>query len=261
MMDLKLTGKYALVTGGSHGIGLAIALGLAEEGCNIAICSRSKDRLSSAKDVIKSKGVDCLSIVADVLIPSDIEFVMKSIEKEWGTIHILINNVGGGGRWGTDSIETTPEEVWTQVYDKNMFATLRFTKLAIPHMRAQKWGRVVTVTSTLGRQAGGRPWFNVAKNAQTCLMKNLSQDKCFARDGITFNSIAPGCIMIPNTGWEIEAKKDPKAFKLLVDREFPLGRFGTPEEVAFTAVMLCSEQATLITGASIAVDGGESKCI
>jgi 3-oxoacyl-[acyl-carrier protein] reductase len=260
-MDLRLKGKYALVTGGSHGIGLAVALGLAEEGCNVAICSRSLERLAAARDAITKKGVLCLALSADVLIPADIEQVIESINRAWGTLHIVVNNVGGGGRWGTDSIETTPEEVWQEVYDKNMMSAVRFTRQAIPYMRKQKWGRIVTVTSTLGRQAGGRPWFNVAKHAQTCLMKNLSQVKELARDGITFNSVAPGCIMIPETGWAAEAARDPEAFKRLLEEDFPLGRFGSPDEVAFAVVMLCSEQASLITGAAVAVDGGESKCL
>ncbi|MFA6310340.1 MAG: SDR family oxidoreductase [Sterolibacterium sp.] len=260
-MNLGLEGKYALVTGGSHGIGLAVALALAEEGCHVAICSRSHERLAAARKAIVKKNVQCLDVSADVLIPADIERVMELIVKAWGTLHIVVNNVGGGGRWGTDSIETTPDEVWHQVYDKNTMAAIRFTRLAIPYMRAQKWGRIVTVTSTLGRQAGGRPWFNVAKHAQTCLMKNLSQNKELARDGITFNSVAPGCVMIPDTGWADEAKRDPEAFKRLLDEDFPLGRFGSPDEVAFAVVMLCSVQASLITGAAVAADGGESKSL
>jgi 3-oxoacyl-[acyl-carrier protein] reductase len=127
-------------------------------------------------------------------------------------------------------------------------------------MRKQKWGRVVTVTSTLGKEAGGRPWFNMAKAAETALMKNLALNHRLVRDGITFNSVAPGAIMIPDTGWEHELKKDPDAFNVMVKDRYPLGRLGTPKEVADVICFVCSEKASLLNGAAILVDGGESKC-
>ncbi len=125
-------------------------------------------------------------------------------------------------------------------------------------MASNKWGRIVTITSTLGRSGGGRPWFNVAKTAQTALMKNLARNRNFVRQGITFNSVAPGCIAIQNTGWHDEELKDPESFKSMLDADFPLGRLGTPEEVADVVTFLCSVKASLVNGASILVDGGES---
>ncbi len=97
-MDLKLKGKYALVTGGTHGIGKNIALALAEEGCNVAVCSRNKRRVKNTVLELKAKGVDCIGITADIMIESNIKNAMKKVIDKWGTIHILINNVGGGGR-------------------------------------------------------------------------------------------------------------------------------------------------------------------
>jgi 3-oxoacyl-[acyl-carrier protein] reductase len=125
-------------------------------------------------------------------------------------------------------------------------------------MRRQRWGRVVTITSVLGIEAGGKPWFNVAKAAQTTLMKNLSRNKALVRSGITFNSVAPGAIMIPDTGWEKELQRDPAEFEKLLDQSFPLGRLGTPEEVADVVAFICSDRARLVNGAAIVVDGGES---
>src|SRR5207237_7245998 len=156
-------------------------------------------------------------------------------------------------------VEDTDDDVWMDVYNKNAVAATRFTMRAIPYMRAQKWGRVVTITSCFGREGGGRPWFNMAKTAQTSLMKNLALRHDLARDGITFNSVAPGGIMIPDTGWEVEREKDPAAFASMVDRDYPLGRLGTPDEVAYVVAMVCSTHATLLTGAAIAVDGGETR--
>jgi len=256
-MDLGLKGKYALVTGGTHGIGRSIALALADEGCNVAVCSRTKSRIDETLNELNSRGVESIGIEADVLSREDIERVAKEVIDKWGTLHILINNVGGGGRWGKEDVQDTEEKVWQEVYDKNFTAAMRFTKLFLPHMRKQKWGRVITVTSLYGREAGGRPWFNIAKVAQTTLMKNLSLKKELVRDGVTFNSVAPGSIMIPDTGWEEEKNKNPEEFKKMTDEKFPLGRLGTPEEVASVVVFICSEKAGLVNGASIAVDGSE----
>lgn len=257
-MVMGLANKYALVTGGSHGIGLSIALALAEEGCNVAICARESKQLKKVVGELKQKGVDAFGIRADVMSSIDIESVIKKIIDRWKTIHILINNVGGGGRWGTQVIEETDEKVWVEVYNKNALAAVRFTNKVIPYMRKNKWGRVVTIASRYGREGGSRPWFNMAKSAEISLMKTLALTHYLVRDGITFNSVAPGTIMIPDTGWEKEKKKNPKAFKKMVDENFPLGRLGTPEEVANIVVFLCSEKASYINGACIAVDGGES---
>lgn len=258
-MDFGLTGKYALVTGGSHGIGRSTALALAEEGCNVSICARNKERVENTVKEIKDRGVQAIGVSADVTIAEDIDRVMKTVIDSWGTIHILINNVGGGGRWGNENVEETPEQVWLDVYNKNALAAIRFTMQVIPLMRKQKWGRVVTIASIYGREGGGRPWFNMAKSAEISLMKTLAMYPNFARDGITFNSVAPGAVMIPDTGWEDEQKNDPIAFEKMVDQDFVLGRLGAPEEVANVVVFLCSEKASLVNGASVVVDGGQSK--
>jgi len=258
-VDLGLQGKYALVTGGSHGIGLAIASSLAEEGCHIAICSRSRERLFKAENFLKRKGVEVLSFVADVLNTSDIEKTVSGILKKWGTLHILVNNVGGGGRWGNESVEETSDKVWSDVYNKNAGAALQFTRLILPAMRRQKWGRIVTISSICGLEATGRPWYVVAKSAEISLMKSLAVRSELVRDGITFNSIAPGTVMIPNTGWEEKMEEDPKGHRAMLDKQFPLGRMGTPEEIANAVVFVCSQKASFINGSCIAVDGGERK--
>lgn len=258
-MDLGLTNKFALITGGSHGIGLSTAQALADEGCNVAICARSDDGLTEAVSDLKARRVDALGIQADVLVPADIERVINSVIDAWGTVHILVNNVGGGGRWGSPVVEETPEQVWTDVYAKNAMAAVRFTKLVIPYMRKQSWGRVVTVASIFGREGGGRPWFNMAKSAEISLMKSLAMTHDLVRDGITFNTVAPGNIYIPGTGAEHEKLEDEDAFARRLDTEFPLGRMGTSEEVANVIAFICSDKAGLLNGASIPVDGGESR--
>ena len=257
-MDLGLGGKVALVTGGSHGIGRSIALALAREGCNLAIAARGRENLAATAAELKARGVRTCEIASDLTRREDVDRAFTTTVDEFGRLDILINNVGGGGRWGPDDVEKAGEDVWLDVYNKNAIAATRLTMKAIPVMRERRWGRVVTITSVLGLEAGGRPWFNVAKAAQTALMKNLSRNKALVRDGITFNSVAPGAIMIPGTGWEDEMKRDPEAFAKLLDQSFPLGRLGTPEEVAEVVVFVCSDRAGLVNGAAITVDGGES---
>jgi len=257
-MDLNIKNKYALVTGGSHGIGRSIALSLAGEGCNVAICARNKDRIEKVVSEIKTKGVDAIGVSADVLVAKDIDCVVKETINAWGTVHILINNAGGGGRWGDELPEETKEEVWSEVYNKNAVVATRFTMKLIPFMRKQKWGRVVTIASIYGFEGGGRPWFTMAKSSQIALMKTLAMKQHLTCNKITFNSVAPGGILIEDTGWDQLSKENPKEYERIT-KGTPLGRLGLPEEVADLVVFLCSENASLINGTCISVDGGESR--
>lgn len=258
-MDLGISGKFALVTGGSHGIGRSVALSLAGEGCNVAICARGKQRLEKVEEEIKVKGVNTIGICADTTNLLDTRRVMEVIQKQWGRLHILINNVGGGGSWGNTDIDKNPENIWRGVYDKNATTMVRFTMLALPIMRKERWGRVVTVSSIYGHEAGGgHPWYNMAKAAQISFMKNLSIDRALVKDGITFNTVAPGFIMIPDTGLHKKREENPGEFNKFVLEHCPLERLGLPEEVASVVTFLCSDNARLVNGALIAVDGGQS---
>jgi 3-oxoacyl-[acyl-carrier protein] reductase len=196
-------------------------------------------------------------VQADVLKAADIQRVTGAIDGAWGGVDILVNNVGGGGRWGSEDPAETPESVWHEVYQKNAGAAVAFTRWAIAPMRRKKWGRIVTISSIYGREGGGRPWFVAAKAAQIAMNKALAVTPALAREGITVNTVAPGSIMIPGTGWAEERDRDPAAFDARVVRDFPLGRLGTAAEVAAVVVFLCSQQAAYVNGACVAVDGGE----
>lgn len=257
-MDFGLKGKRALITGGSHGIGLATTRALLKKGCDVIVCSRNPTSVQGKLQHFWADEGEPFYLICDVLQTGGIERAMKAIEQEFDSFHILINNVGGGGRWGTEQPEESDADVWADVYLKNAGAAIKFTILALSMMRRQNWGRVVTVASLHGREGGGRPWFAMAKSAEIALMKSLAGMKDLARANITFNSVAPGPIMIPDTGWAEMEREQPEAFKEYVDG-LPLGRLGTPVEVASVITFLCSERASLINGACIAIDGGQGR--
>lgn len=260
-MDLGLKGKVAVISGGTHGIGRAIALALVDQGCRVAVFSRTQERVDETLALVKKRGGEALGFKADATSKEDISRVVREVTARWNTVHILVNNVGGGGSWGKEEVEVTDEAVWQEVYEKNAMAAVRLTMRVIPFMRKQKWGRVVTITSIFGREAGGRPWFTMAKAAQSAMMKTLAKKAYLVQDGITFNSVAPGAVMIPDTGWAKMAKERPQELEDFIGRELPLGRLGTPEEIADIVTFVCSTQAAYLNGASIPVDGGQSKSI
>ena len=126
-------------------------------------------------------------------------------------------------------------------------------------MLEQKWGRVITISSIYGHEAGGSPWYSMAKAAQIAFMKSLSVDPGLVGSGITFNSVAPGFILVPERGLDKKAKENPEEFQKFISHHCPQGRMGLPTEVADVVAFICSERATLINGACIAVDGGQSR--
>lgn len=258
-MDSDDTTRNAVVTGGTHGIGLAIAKMLVLSGHNVSVCSRTQERVDAACEELRAVSKNVVHAgLADAVDLGTIESYCKSVNQTFGGVDILINNVGGGGRWGNASVLKTESQIWDEVYRKNAGAAIAFTTSFLPHMVEQKWGRVVTVASVVARQAVGRPWYIVAKSAELALMKSLARSTELVRANITFNSVSPGAIRIPGTGWDEEERKDRHAFDRFVDQTFPMGRLGTPEEVANVVGFLCSTSASLVNGANIVVDGGES---
>ena len=220
-MDLRIEGKTALVTGGSHGIGLATALALAREGCGVHIASRTHERLMRAAVQFRYLPGGCSTHEFDALDPASVDHLVAEI-KDAGGVDILVNNVGGGGRWGTTPLDT-PMETWDQVYQKNARAAVAFTRALLPTMLERGWGRVVTIASIHGREAGSNPWFMGAKAAEIALMKGLAMNHDLSRGHVTFNTVAPGFIFIEG--------KDPEPSQELLE-EIPAGVLGRPEDVA-----------------------------
>lgn len=253
-MDLGLRGKVAIVTGGSRGIGRAIALALADEGCAVAISARGREGLDRTVEEIRGLGVPALGVVGDMTRVADVERLFGEAVARLGGVDVLVNNVGGsrGGR-----LQDSSDEDFIEAHTANFMAAVRASRLAVPEMRKRGGGRIITISSIWGREAGGTAPYNAAKAAEISLSKSLAKE--LAMDGILVNTVAPGSILFPGGGWERRRNADPGEMADFVKREMPLGRFGRPEEVAAVVVFLASERASLVTGACIPVDGCQTR--
>ncbi len=240
----------AAVTGGSRGLGYAIAESLVAEGCRVAICARDQALLDAAASTL---GHDVFAERADVVIAGEVEAFIEAAASHFGALDILVHNAGGGGGAGLES----PDAEFTQTLEVNALAGLRAARAAVPFMRRQHRGRIIFIASVWGRESGGRTGYNMAKAAEISLAKSLSRE--LAKDNILVNSVAPGSLMFPGGSWERRKRADPEGMAAYVKSEMPLGRFGTPKEVAAVVTFLASDRASLVTGASWSVDGGMSR--
>jgi 3-oxoacyl-[acyl-carrier protein] reductase len=253
-MDLGLKGKVVMLTGASRGLGRAMALALAAEGVRVSICARGADVLAQAAAELRSAGADVLADGADVNDAAAMEAWTAATVKEFGGVDILINNAGGA-KVGT--LKQLDDEGWRQAFDLNFFSAVRLARLCAPEMQKRGGGSIINISSIYGREAGGPLSYNSSKAAMISLTKGLARE--LAPQGVRVNAIAPGSIIYPGGAWEGLFKANPAFEKDFVSHEFPAGRLGRPDEVAYAVVMLASPRASWITGACIPVDGAQGR--
>jgi 3-oxoacyl-[acyl-carrier protein] reductase len=253
-MDLGLTGKVALVTGGSRGIGRAIVGRLAAEGCAVAICGRSSETLESALAELRQGGTTAHGVVADVTAPGEVERFVEESAAALGGMDLLVANVGGSA--GGSLQESTAQD-WVQTFELNLFHAVRAIRAAVPYFERRGGGSVVTIASISGSKPAPRAQYGAAKAGEIFLSSALALELGPKR--IRVNTVSPGSIMFPGGGWAARRQREPEPFAAFEEREFPWGRLGTPEEVADVVAFILSERASWVNGANIAVDGAQGR--
>jgi NAD(P)-dependent dehydrogenase (short-subunit alcohol dehydrogenase family) len=261
-MHLNLQNRVALITGGSKGIGLAMARHLGGAGARLVICARHEQTLSEARTALESAELDVLSVVADVSVPQDIEALVAAAHAHFGRIDMLVNNAVSSSQNAFDALS---DEEWRHHIDVKLMGYIRCARAVLPHMKAQGWGRIVNVAGITARDVSAYRMTNGVVNAGvTNFTKHLAEQ--VGAFGVTVNAIHPGYTWTPRLESALEKWAALEGLTLaqvtaLRLKEIPVGRFIQPADMAQLAVFLCSDAASAITGQAIAVDGGSGRAI
>ena len=262
MMDLGLQDKVAVITGGSVGIGLAVAERLAAEGVHLALAARQEERLESeARRIAERYGVHTIAVACDVATADGTEALVAAVDREYSGADILINNAGTGSN---ETIMDAPDEKWQAYWDLHVMAAVRLARGLVPGMRRRGGGVILHNASICAVQPlWYEPIYNVTKAALMMFSKTLSME--VIKDNIRVNCINPGLILTPDwikTARQLTADKggDWEGYlQGVADEHAAIKRFGSPEELAHFFVFLCSNKATYSVGSTYFVDGGMLK--
>jgi len=261
-VDLGLAGRRAIVTGGSKGLGKAIAGELLAEGAAVTICSRNAAELEATADELRKQTGDTALLVAmacDVTVPDEVTAFVESAVTAMGGLDILVNNAGGArpGQFGT-----LTDEDWHGDIEVKLFSQIRCTRASLPHLRGSEAPRVININAVYARYPD--PAFLASSvNRASCLSLSKALSMELGKEGILVNSVNIGLVETPQ--WQnIHQRRAPDTpaeqfFGQLAATEVPLGRFGQPGEVAGLVAFLASDRASYIAGASIDVAGGMGK--
>jgi 3-oxoacyl-[acyl-carrier protein] reductase len=257
-MDLGLTGRVAIVAAASTGLGRAVAEELAHEGAHLAICARTAGTLEeTAGQIQKATGGKIFHAALDVTDSKSVSDFVAAVETHFGRIDICVTNSGGPP---SNPFKSTPPEAWRVALDQLLMSTIYFAKEVLPRMQKNKWGRLITITSSAVKQpVDGLLLSNSIRAAVTGLARTLANE--YAADGITVNNVCPGytrTARLDGLATSISARTGSRPEEVFAnwEREIPVGRLGTPQEFAAVVAFLASERASYVNGTSIAVDGG-----
>lgn len=255
----RLSGKVAIITGGGSGIGSGIAKIFVSEGANVAICGRTEETLDKTVNQAKCGSGKIMKIVCDISKSEQVKSMVQKTVGYFGKLDILVNNAGIGGF--SKTLEDLSEEIWDRTFSINAKGTWLCSKHAIPEMRKSGGGSIILISSVsafLGQQLND--CYNASKAAEELLIKNIALD--FAKDNIRANSICPAWVATEENN--LESLRNNPGVKVATGidnyeeliKMHPIGRLGTPEDIAWAAVYLASDESTWVTGASFMVDGG-----
>lgn len=253
-------GPVSVISGGSRGIGLAVAERLAEGGGRIAILGRRPESLERAREVVEERGAGALTITVDVTDEADVADAFRQIDAEWGEVHALVNAVGPSGSGRFDDLT---DDAWMRAFDQGVLTAVRCIRHALPLLRRAAWGRIVNITAmSVQHQSTGLVAYTAAKAALVSVSKNLARS--VAADGILVNAVAPGPVLTAPIRAAVRAAKgdpeDPRnAFRVMAEAygsSVDLGRVALPAEVAEIVAFCASSANTFMTGAHLNVDGG-----
>jgi 3-oxoacyl-[acyl-carrier protein] reductase len=257
-MDLGIAGRVAIVTGGSRGIGRAVAERLCREGAHVAICARTPESLAEARQALETLGAGrVLTVEADLTAPGAAERVVEAAVAAWGRLDILVNNAGAARGMPFDELT---EERWLENLRLKLFGYLRMARLSLPHLRRNGWGRIVNVAGMAGLQPSPLTMPVGLNNAGILnVMKALADAE--AANGILVTTVCPGPILTERQTRLLQDAAQAKGIGVeAAQREatgaIPLRRMGRPEEVADAVAFLASERASYITGSHLLLDGG-----
>jgi NAD(P)-dependent dehydrogenase (short-subunit alcohol dehydrogenase family) len=248
LMICDLSGKVALVTGGSKGLGKAMARGLAEAGADIAICSRHENELRPALDeILSGTGRRGHYVVTDMSQRKQVAGLAESVLAKMGRVDILINNAGTNRPQAVDAIRDAD---WDEVLEINLSSIMALTRALVPQMKARRWGRIIHISSVMGYiSKEGRNVYSATKSALIGLARSQALD--LGPHGITVNCLAPGPFLT-----DLPASLLSKAEQEEFAKRTALGRWGQPSELVGPALLLASDAGSYITGATFVVDGG-----